>query len=53
MVHIMYGNCSLYAIILQSLRVPSAANFKLHDFKFDDINMNDDETLTVNILVHT
>lgn len=53
MVYIMYGNCSLYAIIFQSLRVPSAANFKLHDFKFDDINMNDDETLTVNILVHT
>ncbi|KAL1497949.1 hypothetical protein ABEB36_008828 [Hypothenemus hampei] len=31
---------------LRSLRVPSAANFRLHDFAFDDINMNDDETLT-------
>ncbi|XP_060523064.1 dual 3',5'-cyclic-AMP and -GMP phosphodiesterase 11 isoform X4 [Cylas formicarius] len=31
---------------LRSLRVPSAAHFRLHDFAFDDINMCDDETLT-------
>ncbi|XP_034935984.1 dual 3',5'-cyclic-AMP and -GMP phosphodiesterase 11 isoform X2 [Chelonus insularis] len=31
---------------LRSLRVPSAAHFHLHDFKFDDIRMEDDETLT-------
>ncbi|XP_026472829.1 dual 3',5'-cyclic-AMP and -GMP phosphodiesterase 11 [Ctenocephalides felis] len=30
---------------LRSLRVPSAAHFQLHDFKFDDINMDDDDTL--------
>lgn len=26
--------------------MPSAAYFKLHDFKFDDIHMEDDQTLT-------
>ncbi|XP_076752724.1 dual 3',5'-cyclic-AMP and -GMP phosphodiesterase 11 isoform X1 [Xylocopa sonorina] len=31
---------------LRGLRVPSAAHFQLHDFKFDDIYMEDDETLT-------
>ncbi|XP_066599827.1 dual 3',5'-cyclic-AMP and -GMP phosphodiesterase 11 [Prorops nasuta] len=31
---------------LRSLRVPSSAHFQLHDFKFDDIHMEDDETLT-------
>ncbi|XP_026667667.1 dual 3',5'-cyclic-AMP and -GMP phosphodiesterase 11 isoform X2 [Ceratina calcarata] len=31
---------------LRGLRVPSAAHFQLHDFKFDDIHMEDDETLT-------
>ncbi|KAL0117388.1 hypothetical protein PUN28_010311 [Cardiocondyla obscurior] len=31
---------------LKSLRVPSSAHFKLHDFKFDDIYMEDNETLT-------
>ncbi|XP_034186192.1 dual 3',5'-cyclic-AMP and -GMP phosphodiesterase 11 isoform X3 [Osmia lignaria lignaria] len=31
---------------LRGLRVPSSANFQLHDFKFDDIYMEDDETLT-------
>ncbi|XP_050600344.1 dual 3',5'-cyclic-AMP and -GMP phosphodiesterase 11-like isoform X3 [Bombus affinis] len=31
---------------LRGLRVPSAAYFKLHDFKFDDIHMEDDQTLT-------
>lgn len=30
----------------QGLRVPSSAHFQLHDFKFDDIHMEDDETLT-------
>lgn len=30
----------------QSLRVPSSAYFHLHDFKFDDILMEDDDTLT-------
>ncbi|KAG7205543.1 hypothetical protein KM043_007520 [Ampulex compressa] len=31
---------------LRGLRVPSSAHFQLHDFKFDDIYMEDDETLT-------
>ncbi|XP_023290420.1 dual 3',5'-cyclic-AMP and -GMP phosphodiesterase 11 isoform X2 [Orussus abietinus] len=31
---------------LRGLRVASAAHFQLHDFKFDDIHMEDDETLT-------
>ncbi|XP_044579332.1 dual 3',5'-cyclic-AMP and -GMP phosphodiesterase 11-like isoform X2 [Cotesia glomerata] len=31
---------------LKSLRVPSSAYFHLHDFKFDDILMEDDDTLT-------
>ncbi|CAH0563713.1 unnamed protein product [Brassicogethes aeneus] len=31
---------------LRSLRVPSSAHFGLHHFSFDDIHMNDDETLT-------
>ncbi|XP_025268134.1 dual 3',5'-cyclic-AMP and -GMP phosphodiesterase 11 isoform X2 [Camponotus floridanus] len=31
---------------LRSLRVPSSVHFKLHDFKFDDIYMQDDDTLT-------
>ncbi|XP_053978655.1 dual 3',5'-cyclic-AMP and -GMP phosphodiesterase 11 isoform X1 [Hylaeus anthracinus] len=31
---------------LRGLRVPSSAHFQLHDFKFDDIHMEDDETLT-------
>ncbi|KZC08932.1 Dual 3',5'-cyclic-AMP and -GMP phosphodiesterase 11 [Dufourea novaeangliae] len=31
---------------LRGLRVPSAAHFQLHDFKFDDIYMEDDQTLT-------
>lgn len=35
-------NCKRF----QGLRVPSAAHFQLHDFKFDDIHMEDDETLT-------
>ncbi|XP_049803168.1 dual 3',5'-cyclic-AMP and -GMP phosphodiesterase 11-like isoform X2 [Schistocerca nitens] len=30
---------------LKSLRVPSAQHFQLHDFKFDDISMDDDDTL--------
>lgn len=33
-------------ILIQSLRVPSSAYFHLHDFKFDDILMEDDDTLT-------
>ncbi|XP_046753536.1 dual 3',5'-cyclic-AMP and -GMP phosphodiesterase 11 isoform X2 [Diprion similis] len=33
------------ALRLRELRVPSAAHFQLHDFKFDDIHMKDDETL--------
>lgn len=32
------------------MRVPSAAHFQLHHFSFDDINMDDDETLTVSTL---
>ncbi|XP_046832807.1 dual 3',5'-cyclic-AMP and -GMP phosphodiesterase 11 isoform X1 [Vespa crabro] len=31
---------------LRGLRVPSSAHYQLHDFKFDDIHMEDDETLT-------
>ncbi|XP_029158686.1 dual 3',5'-cyclic-AMP and -GMP phosphodiesterase 11-like isoform X1 [Nylanderia fulva] len=31
---------------LRNLRVPSSVHFQLHDFKFDDIHMEDDETLT-------
>lgn len=33
-------------VYFQGLRVPSSAHFQLHDFKFDDIHMEDDETLT-------
>lgn len=36
--------------MLQSLRVPSAAKYMLHDFKFDDIKMDDDDTLKVRTL---
>lgn len=32
---------------LQRQVVPSAQKFQLHDFKFDDINMTQDETLKV------
>ncbi|XP_044758218.1 dual 3',5'-cyclic-AMP and -GMP phosphodiesterase 11 isoform X2 [Coccinella septempunctata] len=31
---------------LGSLRVPSSAHLRLHDFSFDDIHMTDDDTLT-------
>ncbi|XP_017783345.1 PREDICTED: dual 3',5'-cyclic-AMP and -GMP phosphodiesterase 11 isoform X3 [Nicrophorus vespilloides] len=31
---------------LRKMRVPSAANFRLHEFTFDDYIMNDDETIT-------
>ncbi|XP_026686318.1 dual 3',5'-cyclic-AMP and -GMP phosphodiesterase 11-like [Diaphorina citri] len=34
---------------VQSLRVPSAAKLNLHDFKFDDIHMEDDDTLKIRI----
>lgn len=30
---------------LRRLKIPSAAFFQLHDFKFDDIHMEDDDTL--------
>ncbi|KAG8308407.1 cGMP-specific 3',5'-cyclic phosphodiesterase [Homalodisca vitripennis] len=30
---------------LRCLRVPAAQNFSLHDFKFDDIHMDDEDTL--------
>ncbi|XP_055837301.1 dual 3',5'-cyclic-AMP and -GMP phosphodiesterase 11-like isoform X2 [Episyrphus balteatus] len=30
---------------LRTLKVPSAAHFQLHDFKFDDIHFEDDDTL--------
>lgn len=33
------------------MKIPSAAYFQLHDFKFDDIQMDDDDTLRVNILI--
>jgi len=37
----------LFILLLrQSLRVPSSVHLKLHDFKFDDIHMEDDDTLT-------
>nr|KAF7404075.1 hypothetical protein H0235_014769 [Vespula pensylvanica] len=35
-----------YPYTITGLRVPSSAHFQLHDFKFDDIHMEDDETLT-------
>jgi len=36
----------MYSLSRQSLRVPSSAHFQLHDFKFDDIHMEDGDTLT-------
>lgn len=35
---------------LQRLRVPSAVHFRLHDFKFDDIHFEDDDTLKVRVM---
>lgn len=35
------------AVRLRGLKVPSLAYFQLHDFKFDDIEMDDDDTLRV------
>lgn len=38
----------LFSLIqLQTLKIPSAAYFQLHDFNFDDIYMDDDDTLRV------
>lgn len=37
------------AIRLRKLRVPSAAHYALHDFKFDDILLDDDDTLKASI----
>lgn len=33
--------------LAQNLKIPSAAYFQLHDFKFDDIYLDDDDTLRV------
>ncbi|XP_058450116.1 dual 3',5'-cyclic-AMP and -GMP phosphodiesterase 11-like isoform X3 [Malaya genurostris] len=33
------------AFRLRQLKIPSAAFYQLHDFKFDDLNMEDDDTL--------
>lgn len=35
-------NISLYS---QRLKIPSSAYFQLHDFSFDDLNLDDDDTL--------
>lgn len=40
---------SEHALLLQSLRIPSSVYYGLYDFAFDDIHMEDDETLTVSI----
>lgn len=40
----------LTSLSLQRQVVPSAQKFQLHDFKFDDINMTQDETLKVSII---
>lgn len=37
----------VYLFLCQKLKVPSAAYLQLHDFNFDDINMDDDDTLRV------
>lgn len=37
----------VYLFLFQKLKVPSAAYLQLHDFNFDDINMEDDDTLRV------
>ena len=36
----------MFSLFRQSLRVPSSVHFQLHDFKFDDIHMEDGDTLT-------
>lgn len=43
------NNISIQFIVstFQRLKVPSAAYFQLHDFNFDDIYMDDDDTLRV------
>lgn len=38
-------------ILLKELKIPSSAYFMLHDFKFDDIHMEDDDTLKVNLMI--
>lgn len=37
----------MFSIFFQRLKIPSAAYFQLHDFNFDDIYMDDDDTLRV------
>jgi len=37
-----------FCYLFQSLRVPSSQHFQLYDFKFDDMHMDDDDTLKVN-----
>ncbi|XP_055685169.1 dual 3',5'-cyclic-AMP and -GMP phosphodiesterase 11 isoform X2 [Lutzomyia longipalpis] len=37
------------AVRLRRLKVPSAAFFKLHDFRFDDIHMEDNDTLLASL----
>lgn len=41
------SNSIEFNFLFQRLKIPSAAYFQLHDFKFDDIYMDDDDTLKV------
>ena len=36
---------TLWIFYTQHLKIPSSAYFKLHDFTFDDLSMDDDDTL--------
>ena len=38
-----FSNCS--QSYLQRLKIPSSAYFQLHDFAFDDLSLDDDDTL--------
>lgn len=42
----LFNVCFFYSA-LQQMKVPSVIYYQLHDFKFDDIQMDDDETLRV------
>lgn len=43
--YVKYHSNALYSA-QQTIRVPSSAHFQLHDFKFDDKHMTDDDTLS-------
>lgn len=46
-VRILKSNSDFFILFQQTLKIPSSAYFHLHDFKFDDIHMEDDDTLKV------